>query len=108
MSRFVYLPLVLLGLTATAAHSQNRAPVSSTQRNTGERISPLPGVTLPTGASQRNLEPVPDPTQVRPNGTLPLPAFPRGNVSVGALDSGQVVKPASTPATPARQPRKRP
>lgn len=108
MSRFVYLPLVLLGLTATAAHSQNRAPVSSTQRNLGERVSPLPGVVLPTGASQRNLEPMPAPSQVRPNGTLPLPAFPRGNVSVGALDSGQVVKPAPSTTAPTRAPRQRP
>jgi hypothetical protein len=99
---------MLLSLTATAAHSQNRAPVSSTQRSLGERVSPMPGVVLPTGASQRNLEPMPAPSQVRPNGVLPLPAFPRGNVSVGSLDSGQVVKPASGSTTPARTPRKRP
>ncbi|MBO0360294.1 hypothetical protein J0X19_20205 [Hymenobacter sp. BT186] len=108
MSRFIYLPLVLLGLMATAAQSQNRAPVSSTQRSLGERVSPMPGVVLPTGASQRNLEPMPAPSKVQPNGTLPLPAFPRGNVSVGALDSGQVVKPASGSTPPARTPRRRP
>jgi len=109
MSRLLLLPLLLLGLTAGTAQSQNRAPVQSTQRNTGERVSPLPGVTLPAGVGQDKAEPVPPPLPIRPNGVLPLPAIPRGDVTVGSLDSGQVVQPAARRATtPARSQPKRP
>lgn len=107
MSRLLF-SLFLFGFAASTAHAQNRAPVSSTQRNTGERVSPLPGVTLPTAVGQAKAEPVPPPLPVRPNGVLPLPAIPRGDVSVGALDSGQVVRPARRTAPPTRAVRKRP
>lgn len=96
----------LLALTATPAQTQNRAPVRATQRRPTERVSPLPGVTLPTGASQRNAQPLELPTRVQPNGALPLPAIPSGDVTVGPLDSGRV----KTPERPAPKapPKRRP
>lgn len=100
------LAALLMGLAAGAAPAQNRAPVRSTQRPVGTRVSPLPGVTLPTGASQRNAEPLAVP--VRPNGMLPLPAIPRGDVTAGPVDSGQVQPATRRPTTPARSPRRRP
>ncbi|HEX8425784.1 hypothetical protein [Hymenobacter sp.] len=108
MSRSFFLSVLVLGLTANTAQAQNAATATPTQRNVGERISPVPGVTLPAGVNQGQAEPVPAPTQVRPNGVLPLPAIPRGDVTAGPVDSGQV-QPAKRPAsTPARSPRKRP
>ena len=91
---------LLLALAApTAAQAQNRRPAAPTQRPLTERVSPVPGVVLPTGASQRAAAPLPAPTQVRPNGVLPQPKLPTGEVTV---DSVQM-----TP-TPARRPAGRP
>ncbi|UOG74900.1 hypothetical protein MTX78_22640 [Hymenobacter tibetensis] len=98
--------LLLLSFMTGTAGAQNRAPVEATRRNPTERVSPLPGVTLPAGVGQDKAEPVPAPTQVRPNGTLPLPAFPRGNVTVGPVDSGQV-QPATRRAAPSAPPRRK-
>ncbi len=106
MSRFLFLPLLLLGLTAGTAHSQNRAPVEATRRNPTERVSPLPGVTLPAGVGQDKAEPVPPPLPIRPNGVLPLPAIPRGDVTAGPVDSGQV-QPTTRPSTAPAQPQRR-
>lgn len=105
MLRSLPTALLLALLAGTTAVAQNRAPSTPTQRKLTERVSPLPGVTLPTGASQRNAQPLPIPSQVRPNGALPLPAMPSGNVTVGPLDSGRVETPARRPApkAPARR-----
>ncbi|SNR51146.1 hypothetical protein [Hymenobacter mucosus] len=103
MYRLCSLSVLLIGLVAGAAQAQNRQPVQPTRRNPTERISPMPGVTLPAGVSQRNAEPVAVPTQVQPNGTLPLPSIPSGNVTAGPIDSVQVQQPSnSRPATPTR------
>ena len=107
MLRHLYLPLLLAGLVTSAAQSQNRAPVTPTQRNPTERVSPLPGVTLPNGVSQGKAEPLPMPTQVRPNGVLPQPYVPSGKVTAGPVDT----LPSSGTnrrATPAQAPKARP
>lgn len=107
MLRYLCLPLLLTGLASSAAQSQNRAPVTPTQRNVTERVSPLPGVTLPNGVGQGKAEPLPMPTEVRPNGVLTQPYIPSGKVTAGPVDtlpsSG-----ANRRATPAQTPRKRP
>lgn len=102
--------LLLTGLLLSCAlvgAAQNRPPVRATQRKPTERVSPLPGVTLPTGASQRNAQPLPIPSRVQPNGTLPLPAIPSGNVTVGPLDSGRIETQPARP-TPTAPPKRRP
>ncbi|OUJ76106.1 hypothetical protein BXP70_02180 [Hymenobacter crusticola] len=76
-----------MGFVAGAAHAQNNAPVTPTQRNPTERVSPLPGVTLPNGVGQGKAEPLPMPTQVRPNGVLPQPYIPSGKVTAGPVDT---------------------
>ena len=93
MLRFLTLALLLTGLSAGAAQAQNRAPVTPTRHHPTERISPVPGVVLPTGASQTNAEPLPVPA-VEPNAQLPMPYMPSGQVSV---DSVQVQPPAPAP-----------
>ena len=101
-----FITALLLALAAgTTAVAQNRSPVQATQRKPTERVSPLPGVTLPTGASQRNAQPLPIPSRVQPNGALPLPAIPSGSVTVGPLDSGRVQTPVrrSTPKAPTKR-----
>lgn len=104
MSRFIFSALLLLALGAGAAQAQNRAPVQATRRNPTERISPMPGVVLPAGVGQANAEPVAAPTAVNPNGVLPLPKLPVGEVTV---DSVQITTtPARRPATP--KPKRRP
>ena len=95
MFRFLTLALLLTGLSAGTAQAQNRAPVTPTRHQPRERISPVPGVVLPTGASQANAEPLPVPA-VEPNGQLPLPKMPSGQITV---DSVQV-----QPAAPAPRP----
>ncbi|RPD49426.1 hypothetical protein DNI29_01075 [Hymenobacter sediminis] len=109
MSRTLFFGIAFLSLAATAAQAQNRPPVQPVRRQPTERVSPVPGVTLPAGVGQGKAEPVPVPTQVLPNHPLPQPSVPSGQVSVGPLDSGQV-KPAARPrpATPARTQRRRP
>ncbi|WP_139925220.1 hypothetical protein [Hymenobacter sp. DG01] len=109
MSRTLFFGIAFLGLAASAAQAQNRPPVQPVRRQPTERVSPMPGVTLPAGVGQGKAEPVPAPTQVLPGHPLPQPSVPSGQVSVGPLDSGQV-KPAERPrpATPARNPRRRP
>lgn len=109
MSRTLFFGIAFLSLAASAAQAQNRPPVQPVRRQPTERVSPMPGVTLPAGVGQGKAEPVPVPTQVLPNHPLPQPSVPSGQVSVGPLDSGQV-KPAERPrpATPARSPRRRP
>ncbi|UYZ62320.1 hypothetical protein [Hymenobacter weizhouensis] len=98
MFRLLFFAGLLAGLaTAESAQAQNRRPAAPTQRSLTERVSPLPGVTLPTGASQRNADPLPVPTEVRPNGTLPQPKLPKGEVIV---DSVQITPdPARRPAS---------
>lgn len=105
MLRSLITALLLALVAGTTAVAQNRPPVQATQRKPTERVSPLPGVTLPTGASQRNAQPLSIPSQVQPNGALPLPAIPSGNVTVGPLDSGRVQTPTRRPApkAPARR-----
>lgn len=107
MLRFLFLGLLLTGLTASAAQAQNRAPVTPTRRNPTERISPMPGVTLPAGVGQGKAEPVPAPTDVNPSGTLPLPKIPSGNVTAGPIDSVQAA-PTNRRATPKPARKKRP
>lgn len=92
----------LLAGSAAVAQAQNAAPATPTQRPTTERVSPLPGVTLPTGAGQRRAEPLNLPTQFKP--APPRPA-PRGNVSAGPLDSARI-EPAPNRTPPARPPKK--
>ena len=107
MLRLVFLSLLLMGGAASAAQAQNRAPVTSTQRNPTERVSPLPGVTLPNGVGQGKAEPLPMPTQVRPNGVLPQPYIPSGKVTAGPVDT--LPSPSTNrPATPAQPRSKRP
>lgn len=105
MLRSLLLPLLTLGLAMPAAQAQNRAPVPAVRRNPTERVSPVPGVTLPAGVGQAKAEPVPAPTQVLPNHPLPLPSVPSGQVTV---DSVQVLPAPSRRATPARSPKRRP
>jgi hypothetical protein len=108
MLRFLAFGLLLTGVAVSDAQAQNRAPVTPTRRNPTERISPMPGVTLPAGASQRNAEPVAPPTDVRPSGTLPLPAVPSGKVTAGPIDSVQAEPSNRRRATPAPTRKKRP
>ncbi|QJX46646.1 hypothetical protein HMJ29_06720 [Hymenobacter taeanensis] len=111
MRSFLPLTLLLTGLVAGVAQAQNRAPVTPTRRNPTERISPMPGVMLPAGVSQQNAEPVAPPTNVRPSGTLPLPAVPSGKVTAGPIDSVRADQPTNTNrrrSTPAAPRRKRP
>lgn len=108
MLRFLIVGLLVWGAAAPAASAQNRRPVAPVRRNPTERVSPVPGVTLPAGASQRRAEPLPAPTQVLPNHPLPQPVVPSGQVTVGPLDSGQVQAPQGprrpAPAPPRRRP----
>jgi len=107
MLRPLYLAALLTGLAVSAAHAQNRAPVTPTQRNLTERVSPMPGVTLPNGVGQGKAEPLPVPTQVRPNGVLPQPYIPSGKVTAGPVDT--LKESASGRRTvPAQKSRKRP
>jgi hypothetical protein len=108
MRRFLSITLLLTGLVAGVAQAQNRAPVTPTRRNPTERVSPMPGVTLPAGVSQRNAEPVAPPTDVRPSGTLPLPEVPSGKVTAGPIDSVQAEQPTNRRPAPAQPRRKRP
>ncbi|MDF7812598.1 hypothetical protein [Hymenobacter sp. YC55] len=109
MCRLPFFSLLLIGLASASAQAQGGgAPLTPTQRNVGERVSPLPGVTLPAGVNQNKIEPVPAPTQVRPNGVLPQPVIPRGDVTAGPVDSGQVQPAKRNPATPARPQTRRP
>ncbi|MDU0370642.1 hypothetical protein ACFPAF_09585 [Hymenobacter endophyticus] len=101
LSRFLAVA-GLLSLGTTAAWAQNRAPVMPTRHHPTERISPVPGVTLPSGVGQGKAEPLPIPTDVNPNGSLAQPKLPTGEVTV---DSVQVT-PQPRRSTPAR--RKRP
>ncbi|MBX0291720.1 hypothetical protein K3G63_14815 [Hymenobacter sp. HSC-4F20] len=108
MSRFLlFMGVAALGVTASGAQAQNRAPVQPVRRNPTERVSPMPGVALPAGVNQGNAEPVPAPTQVLPNHPLPQPTLPSGQVTVGPVDSVQV-RPASRRTTPARSQKRRP
>ncbi len=95
MFRFLTLALLLTGLSAGAAQAQNRAPVTSTRHQPTERISPVPGVVLPTGVGQAAAAPLPVPT-VEPNARLAMPYMPSGQVTA---DSVQVepVAPATRP-----------
>ncbi|UPL48935.1 hypothetical protein [Hymenobacter sublimis] len=108
MLRFLSITLLTLSLAAEAAQAQNRPPVQSVRRHPTERVSPVPGVTLPAGVGQDKAEPVPAPTQVLPNHPLPLPSVPSGQVTVGPLDSAQVQPAPRRRATPARSPKRRP
>ncbi|GGF01785.1 hypothetical protein GCM10011383_10840 [Hymenobacter cavernae] len=103
MLRLVSLSLLLIGGAASAAPAQNRAPVTPAQRNPTERVSPLPGVTLPNGVGQGKAEPLPMPTQVRPNGVLPQPYIPSGKVTAGPVDT--LPSPAANRRTAPAQPR---
>ncbi|SNC76651.1 hypothetical protein SAMN06265337_3494 [Hymenobacter gelipurpurascens] len=108
MLRFLALGLLVSSLTLSAAPAQNRAPVQPTRRNPTERISPMPGVTLPAGVGQGKADPVPAPTDVKPSGTLPLPEVPSGKVTAGPIDSVQAEPTNRRRATPAPARKKRP
>lgn len=107
MFRFVAATALLISILAQEACAQNRRPVAPVRRNPTERVSPIPGVVLPTGVSQRNAEPLPAPTQVLPNGALPQPAISTGKVTAGPVDSVQVGT-STPPAAPARPRKRRP
>ncbi|WP_324674329.1 hypothetical protein [Hymenobacter sp. GOD-10R] len=107
MLRHLTLSLLLIGFATSATHAQSSAPVTPTQRNPTERVSPLPGVTLPNGVGQGKAEPLPMPTQVRPNGVLPQPYIPSGKVTAGPVDTLTSTG-ASRRATPTRSQKKRP
>ncbi|RSK42631.1 hypothetical protein [Hymenobacter perfusus] len=94
MFRPLAFVLLLTSLAGSAAHAQNRPPVRATRHHPTERISPVPGVTLPSGVGQGKAEPLPVTTDVQPNGVLVQPKLPTGEVTV---DSIQV-----TPAEPRR------
>ncbi|WP_426489914.1 hypothetical protein [Hymenobacter sp. 102] len=100
MRRFLSL-MLFCGVAGPAVQAQNRPPVTPTRHHPTERISPVPGVTLPSGVGQAKAEPLPIPTQVNPNGVLAQPKLPTGQVTV---DSVQV---APTPQ-PRRDARRRP
>ena len=97
---FRFLPAVALllgGLSAPlGAAAQNRPPTTPTRHQPTERISPVPGVVLPTGASQRTAEPLPVPA-VEPNAKLPMPQVRFGQVSADSVQM-QPVPPAPKPA----------
>ncbi|NVO84031.1 hypothetical protein [Hymenobacter terrestris] len=96
MFRFLTVALLLGGLSAPlAARAQNRAPVTPTRHQPTERISPVPGVVLPTGASQRTAEPLAVPT-VEPNAQLPMPQVQFGQVSADSVLM-ETVAPAPKP-----------
>ncbi|RSK31200.1 hypothetical protein [Hymenobacter metallilatus] len=102
LHRFLSFACVL-SLGAAAAQAQNRPPVTPTRRSPTERISPVPGVTLPSGVGQGKAEPLPVATEVRPNGVLAQPKLPTGQVTV---DSVQVAPAQPQRATrPARRTR---
>jgi hypothetical protein len=94
MRRFLCL-FLFCGVACPVMQAQNRPPVTPTRHNPTERISPVPGVTLPSGVGQSKAEPLPVPTDVKPNGLLAQPRLPTGQVTV---DSVQV--------TPTPQPRR--
>lgn len=103
MLRVLTLCLAFAGCALTAAQAQNRAPVRPTRHHPTERISPVPGVTLPSGVGQRQAEPLPIPTEVQPNGVLTQPKLPTGEITVDSLE----VTPAQPTPPPARSRRKR-
>ncbi|GAB3299313.1 hypothetical protein [Hymenobacter tenuis] len=107
MIRLLSCSFLLVVLAIESGQAQNRKPVRPVRRHPTERVSPVPGVALPAGVGQGKAEPQPAPTQVNPNGTLPLPSVPSGQVTVGPLDSGQTVPPAR-PTTPAPARKRRP
>jgi len=106
MFRPLAFVLLLTGLAGSAAHAQNRPPVRATRHHPTERISPVPGVTLPSGVGQGQVEPLPDPTNVQPNGTLTQPKLPTGEVTVDSIEVTPTQPRRPAKPTPAR--RKRP
>lgn len=99
MYRILTIALLLGGLSAGAAQAQNRAPITPTRHHPTERISPVPGVVLPTGVGQAAAQPLEVPA-VEPNGKLPLP-----NVQFGLVSADSVQMETATPeATPAPKP----
>ncbi|AHJ95656.1 hypothetical protein [Hymenobacter swuensis] len=106
MLRPLALVLLLTGLVGSAAQAQNRPPVRATRHHPTERISPVPGVTLPSGVGQGKAEPLPVATDVQPNGVLVQPKLPTGEVTVDSIE----VTPAEPrrPAKPTPARRKRP
>ncbi|NVO30622.1 hypothetical protein [Hymenobacter lapidiphilus] len=104
MFRFLTIALLLGGLSAPfGARAQNRAPVTPTRHQPTERISPVPGVVLPTGASQGSATPLPVPA-VEPNAQLPMPKVQFGQVSV---DSVQMQTAPPAPRPPVRSQKRR-
>jgi hypothetical protein len=103
MLRPLAFVLLLTGLTGSAAHAQNRPPVRATRHHPTERISPVPGVTLPSGVGQGKAEPLPAPTTVQPNGTLSQPKLPTGEVTVDSIEVAPAQPRRAT--KPARRPR---
>lgn len=106
MLRPLAFALLLTGLAGSAAHAQNRPPVRATRHQPTERISPVPGVTLPSGVGQGKAEPLPAPTNVQPNGALPQPKLPTGEVTVDAPEVAPTEPRRAAKPAPAR--RKRP
>ncbi|MCA8832477.1 hypothetical protein [Hymenobacter pini] len=101
MRRFLAI-LLLSGVFCTAAQAQNRQPVTPTRHKPTERISPVPGVTLPSGVGQGKAEPLPIPTDVQPNGVLAQPKLPTGQVTVDSVQVTPAPQPRRT-TTPARR-----
>ncbi|RFP66726.1 hypothetical protein D0N36_01185 [Hymenobacter lapidiphilus] len=105
MFRFLTIALLLGGLSAPfGARAQNRTPVTPTRHQPTERISPVPGVVLPTGVGQGSAEPLPVPA-VEPNAQLPMPKVQFGQVSA---DSVQMQPAPPAPEPPVRKQKRRP
>ncbi|WP_019948194.1 hypothetical protein [Hymenobacter aerophilus] len=102
MFRFLTAAAVLLlaGLSAPlATRAQNRPLTTPTRYQPTERISPVPGVVLPTGAGQGSAQPLPVPA-VEPNAKLPMPQVQFGQVSA---DSVQMQPAPTVPEKPIRK-----
>lgn len=97
MRRFLFL-LLFSGVACATAQAQNRPPVTPTRHKPTERISPVPGVTLPSGVGQGKAEPLPVPTNVNPNGLLAQPKLPSGQVTVDSVQVAPAPEPRRAPA----------
>ncbi|SDY21672.1 hypothetical protein [Hymenobacter psychrophilus] len=99
MFRFLTVALLLGGLSAPLTGlAQNRTPTTPTRYQPTERISPVPGVVLPTGVGQGGAEPLAVPA-VEPNAQLPMPKVRFGVVSADSVQ----IEPAPAPEPPVRK-----
>ena len=104
MFRPLAVVLLLSGLAGSAVQAQNRPPVQAVRRNPTERVSPVPGVTLPSGVGQAKAEPLPVPTDVKPNGVLTQPRLPTGEVTVDSIEMTPTQPRRSAPAARRKRP----